>query len=512
MHNFPPPHPDELLYSTLARASVYHGITSPKQLLDAVFGNRYVIATLDLPSHITNIAYLLRNTKQYSTDNLIRQHTLFSLYAPFVPKNIRDKAIELMHGKTNGALHTMLGVAASRIKAVQNFQACPKCIEIQLIKYGEAFWKRDWFIPNLPICIEHGSSLSIYKEKPSDSRHHFQPFIESHFSIESVGSVFSQDLIISAPIQQLLNLFSYPSISFDQWTHFYYGLAQDSGYARGQHIKHDQILELFLQYWGQEYLQAKNLLCHQNEENSWLKNIFRKHRKSFSFFEHLLVWQTFLSREKLENIFHHAQHIQPVFIVETTTIENDLDIVKCAEYRKKWQQLVRKNGIKVSRSISNGGAIYAWLYRHDYKWLQQYNSKHQVVRSPLNTRVDWHNRDREYAKVLLRLAHQFKDDLSPTPRRSRNWYLMQLPQHSSIEHNLSKLPLVRCFLVKYVESITEYQLRRVCVAVKILSSDFQPLHLWRVFRLAGLSKERITPDAARILKLSGFFNTHDGKN
>ena len=35
MHNFPPPHPDELLYSTLARASVYHGITSPKQLLDA---------------------------------------------------------------------------------------------------------------------------------------------------------------------------------------------------------------------------------------------------------------------------------------------------------------------------------------------------------------------------------------------------------------------------------------------------------------------------------------------
>jgi hypothetical protein len=42
-----------------------------------VFGNRYVIATLDLPSHITNIAYLLRNTKQYSTDNLIRQHTLF---------------------------------------------------------------------------------------------------------------------------------------------------------------------------------------------------------------------------------------------------------------------------------------------------------------------------------------------------------------------------------------------------------------------------------------------------
>ena len=40
MHNFPLPHPDELLYSSIARAGVYHGITSPKQLLDEVFGTR----------------------------------------------------------------------------------------------------------------------------------------------------------------------------------------------------------------------------------------------------------------------------------------------------------------------------------------------------------------------------------------------------------------------------------------------------------------------------------------
>lgn len=512
MHNFPPPHSDELLYSTIARAGIYHGITSPKQLLDEVFGNRYVIATLDLPSHVSKIAYILRKTKKYSTDDLISQNTLFPLYAPFVPKNIRDKAIELMHGKTNGALHTMLGVAASRIKAVQNFQVCPKCVEMQIQKYGEAFWRRDWFIPNLPICLEHGSSLSIYKEKPLDSRHHFQPLIESNFSVESFSSVFPQDARMSTQVQQLLNLSSYHSMSFEQWTHFYHGLALDLGYTRGKHIKHDQILDGVLQHWGTEYLQAKNLLCHQGEENSWLKSIFRKHRKSFSFFEHLLVWQTFIPKEKLEDIFHHVQNIQPVFIVKNKPIEDTLDITKRTEYREHWQQLVKQHGIKLSRSRGKGSAIYAWLYRHDYQWLQQFNSKHQIIRQNLENRVEWHNRDRKYVKALLRIAYQFKDDLSFTPRRSRNWYLMQLPQHSSIEHNLSKLPLVRCFLIKYVESITEYQLRRVCIAVKILSSDSQPLHLWRIFRLAGLSKERITPDAARILKLSGFFNTYDGKN
>ena len=147
MHNFPLPHPDELLYSSIARAGVYHGITSPKQLLDEVFGTRAVIATLDLPSHVSKIAYLLRKTKQYSTNDLINQNTLFPLYAPFVPQKIRNKAFKLMQGKTNGALHTMFGISASRIKAIQNFQVCPKCIEIQIQNYGEAFWKRNWFIP-----------------------------------------------------------------------------------------------------------------------------------------------------------------------------------------------------------------------------------------------------------------------------------------------------------------------------------------------------------------------------
>jgi len=510
MKNFPLPHPDELLYSTIARTGVYHGITSPKELLNEIFGNKCVVATLDLPSHISEIESLLRDTKQYPIDVLIKQHTLFPLYAPFVPKILSDRAIDLMKGKTNGALHTMLGVAASRIKAIQNFQVCSKCIEIQIQTYGEAFWKRNWFIPNLPVCIEHGP-LTIYKEKPSDSRHHFQPLIESHFSVESFGKVFPQDILMSNQVQQLFSLSYYPSISFEQWSYFYHGLAADFGNSRGNHIKHDEILSLFLKDYGKEYLQSKNLLCHSSQENTWLKNIFRKHRKSFSFFEHLLVWQTFIPHEKLEDIFHYAQNIQPIFIVKPKSIEHDLDSTRYLKYRKKWKKLVSTNGIQASRSQGGGGSIYTWLYRHDYEWLQQFNSQHQITHPNLETRVNWRNRDREYVKTLLQIEYHYRDDLS-APRHSANWYLMQLPQHSTIEHNLSKLPLVRLFLVKYVESITEYQLRRICVAAQSLASEFQTLSLWRVFRLAGLSKERITPEAAKILKLSGFFNTHDGKN
>lgn len=43
MWNFPTPLPDELIYSTIARAGLHHGIQSPKQLLDEVFKDRKVV-------------------------------------------------------------------------------------------------------------------------------------------------------------------------------------------------------------------------------------------------------------------------------------------------------------------------------------------------------------------------------------------------------------------------------------------------------------------------------------
>ncbi|MFP7411255.1 TniQ family protein [Aeromonas veronii] len=52
MLNFPVPYPDELIYSLVARAGIHLGLTSPKQLLDEVFANRHVIATVDLPNHL----------------------------------------------------------------------------------------------------------------------------------------------------------------------------------------------------------------------------------------------------------------------------------------------------------------------------------------------------------------------------------------------------------------------------------------------------------------------------
>ncbi|WP_211371695.1 TniQ family protein [Acidithiobacillus thiooxidans] len=82
MLNFPIPYAEELLYSTVARAGVRLGHTSPKQLLDEVFESRSVIATIDLPSHLATVSRWLPG--EYTPEKLIYSHTLFPLYAPFI--------------------------------------------------------------------------------------------------------------------------------------------------------------------------------------------------------------------------------------------------------------------------------------------------------------------------------------------------------------------------------------------------------------------------------------------
>ncbi|WP_050581976.1 TniQ family protein [Pseudoalteromonas sp. TB64] len=172
MHNFPIPHHNELIYSTVARAGVRFGITSPKRLLDEVFDNRTVIATIDIPSNLSCISNQLKNTGKYSVEELIYQHTMFPLYALFTNEETRLKIINKMKGNTKGIAHLSLGITASKIKIPKSFYFCPKCAEEQLL-YGETYWSREWYLPELP-CPKH-HTLNILDSSPQDSRHHFQP-------------------------------------------------------------------------------------------------------------------------------------------------------------------------------------------------------------------------------------------------------------------------------------------------------------------------------------------------
>lgn len=159
MFGFPLPYRDELLYSVIARYGVHQGIISPKELLDEVYNDRKVVATVDLPSHIERIAGLYPQRPDTGFLELIYSHTLFQLYAPFVDEGRRQSCIKYMQQQAKGSTHLALGVAASRIKQPRWLRYCPLCLSEQKKNFGEYYWPRRWQVAGADSCLLHGSLI-----------------------------------------------------------------------------------------------------------------------------------------------------------------------------------------------------------------------------------------------------------------------------------------------------------------------------------------------------------------
>ncbi|MDX8158771.1 MULTISPECIES: TnsD family Tn7-like transposition protein [Acinetobacter] len=498
MLNFPMPYQHELIYSTVARAGTRLALDSPKQLLDEVFENRKVIATVDLPCHLNAIMHQFSN-HQFTVEDIAYQHTLFPIYALFVPEKRRQQCLKWMADISQGSIHLALGVNASRIPPIHKLRYCPQCLAEQLEKYGEYYWFRLWQIQGA-CCPQHGQLIDSDLDLRSLHRHDF--LVPSHQSCPKIEQAIasSDDIFITSKLLELLTLPPSESPSYEQWTMFYYELARQNDCSRGQRqIFHECILERITIRWSKKFLE-QYCLADLTSETSWLHNIFRKHRKSFSYLEHIVTIEALINRE-----WSFAEILQQVRSFRKINQNNHIDVHNnhitdlTIKNRENWLNLIRQNGVKPARLLN--AALYAWLYRNDKNWLLDTNQVFHQKYIPQGTKVDWHSRDLGFVKQLIKLNNDLLWDLD-SPRRSAKWWMKQILHSSTIEKNLSLLPLTELFLRKYNESIGFYQIRRISRALIKLQLEHQNNHRWRVLRLSGLSEERLTEEASSFLNFS----------
>lgn len=296
MLNFPVPYPDELVYSIVARAGIHMGIASPKQLLDEVFNDRKVIATVDLPSHLKSISSNYPASLELTVSRLAYQNTLFPIYAPFVSEETRRRCLHWMEELSHGAIHLALGVTASRIKQKRNLYYCPKCMEMQLVQYGEYYWDRKWQITGSDCCIDHGKLVDASVERHNYHRHYFDALHPKRYKSVVQSRSTEEEQRVTRQVNELLALTPARSPSFEQWSAFYKTLARDLNYTRGKFVKFDAIKDKYISHFTPEWLIAHELMPN-NDQTCWLRSIFRKHRKSFSYLEHVTVLDTLISAE-----------------------------------------------------------------------------------------------------------------------------------------------------------------------------------------------------------------------
>lgn len=502
MLNFPVPYSDELLYSTVARAGVRFGITSPKQLLDAVFNDRKVVATVDLPSHIDAISKQYPDSLGLTVENLVYKHTLFPLYAPFIPEARRLAALDWMTHRAKGAVHVGLGVTTSRIRQQEYLRVCPQCLEEQLSEHGELYWLRQWQVPGCNHCLKHGELCGTQYKLHSYHRHAFVPLTQTLVCLPFSSNSPPSEKRIEKRAREILNLPPARSPSLEQWSLFYTHAARKADVTRKSKVIYDLLKHKVLSAWTSQCLAQLGIPVTDSQSN-WLRLFMRKHRKSHSFLQHIVVLEALLGAEWnfQEVVSQVGKEIAQEHPVAYSPSKNFSQSTLHAK-RKVWLEIVKGQGTRKAR-LSGGDSIYTWLYRNDRNWLNDVNNKYRRTTRSESRRVDWNERDRSVLKSLKAIRREHINKLD-TPRRSISWYLTQ----SGCRHlsrKLGKLPLSAAFLERFSEDVGSYQIRRVIRTIIDHDSRSKEITYWELLRLSGLSEQRMYDRTRQFLYHLGWF-------
>lgn len=462
-----------------------------------MFGDRKILATSDLPSHLKRIAALYPEEVGITPEALLYRNTLFPLYAPFVGDTRRLVLIRELTANGKSSVHLTAGAAASRIKQPVCLRYCPECIREQLSEHGECYWRRNWQVAGAESCPVHGSLVDSKIRRHDAHRHRFQAANLDVCPLVGQQPGERQSDLLAQSISELLNVEPRLTPEFSQWSRWYANLAAGHSFNRGSQVRHELVREKVVGFWGADWLSRYGLLPDDTETN-WLRNMFRKHRKAFSYLEHLLVLHAFMEAGwKLAEVVDTVTRLDPKKKNPTKQLKGT-DESELSKYRSRWLVAVKEYGTKRAR-LNGFGDIYAWLYRRDRQWLLEVNRSHKVPEPKHQTKVDWHRRDMDTVKTLIALRNESELRLDD-PRRSRNWYMNRLEHKAPIEKHLDLLPLCSLFFDRYCENIFEYQIRRMTRTAIRIKRDGEPLKRWQVLRWSGLSEERLTEPARRFMK------------
>lgn len=307
---FPTIYEDELLYSWFARYHVHSANISPKQTMKDLFGMTSAVAVPDLPTQLKQFYVRIMHFDIQSLDSLIFNHTLFRYYTAFQPESVREKVYQAMvKGNQPGAIHTMTGIAASVVKEWTFLRFCPTCFLEDIKNKGEPYWHVSHQFPGVLTCLKHGDYLCDSTVRFRNTEKH--EFVAA--TKDNCPSIFLQSSyldktktflnMLARQSQELVSsgfLFTYEDI---QKAYKYLLKEKDFSNINGK-VDQKKLAEQFQLFYGEELLSSVQSSVSYENPYCWLKNITRKHRKTFHPVRHILFIH-FLDKS-VETIYKYA--------------------------------------------------------------------------------------------------------------------------------------------------------------------------------------------------------------
>ncbi len=152
--HFPDFLPGETVYSAACRCFDRIQFPSHSTIAQHLFGGPYKGGVTDLPSSLDHLIQALPPYHLYTADAIIDQHTLYPLYAPFLP---HKRALKLRQQMKSHAtfIHSIAGIATSKVPPLSWLKYCPICVDYDRVTYGECYWHRLHQLPGIVVCPIH---------------------------------------------------------------------------------------------------------------------------------------------------------------------------------------------------------------------------------------------------------------------------------------------------------------------------------------------------------------------
>lgn len=501
---FPTPYTDELLYSVIARYHVRSGNNNFKATLQDLFNSTTVTAVVELPSNINRLISNLPIGAEFNAEELIYKHTMFPYVTAFITEDRAKRIYNYMSSDNGSKIYAELGLSNSCIKLNTYLRFCPDCVEEDIKLYGETYWHRIHQVADLNFCVKHKKALynstaavrlknrqeyvnAVMEICVNSDKKNFKPveIIGIDNDEEHTSHVFedlkNKSLIMGRDIDYLLN----NKVEFKELNYFrefYIDRLVQNKLASGRNfIYQDELLSKFKSFWGETLLENLNCNFDSDKRHNWASTITRKHRKGFHPIQHLLFIK-FLDIN-IEDIFYSKE----VFEVKRKNyIPKSEDEIK--KKRNRWQELIKMYPNESKSFIRNKDrTVYTWLHKYDTEWLNK-NSPSRKTGNRKDQLIDWDKRDEEVLALVKAAVDEIKMSENKPERITVTLISKKINKVTLMQRNMERLPKTKEFLHYNIESLEEFQLRRVKWAIKELAKEGD-VKEWDVIIKAGLSKK-----------------------
>lgn len=155
----PAPLPDEILPGVFSRLADIVQYPRRSDFSIEIYGrDRHSVSTL-LTGYLDDIVAALPMGHPFTVDRLIREHTLFPLYEPFLPAQRSQRVRKGMQERDEGKTYQSLGISGRTVPAPRWLRFCYECVTQDKEEHGVCYWHRVHQVPGVKVCPKHGTLL-----------------------------------------------------------------------------------------------------------------------------------------------------------------------------------------------------------------------------------------------------------------------------------------------------------------------------------------------------------------